>query len=236
MLEGLVSYTEITIKNVSFFTYLFIFLGGILTSFTPCVYPLIPITVSYIGASSADRRGRAFALSLAYVLGISVAYSCLGVVAALGGRIFGQVSASPWTYLIIGNIFLILGLSMLEVFTIPMPGFLKRSGAASAKKKGLIGAFIVGISAGFVIGPCTAPALGAVLAYVAGRQNILLGISLLFTFALGMGLLLLLIGTFSGFAASLPKSGRWLNAVKKVFGIILIICAEYFIIVAGSRF
>jgi cytochrome c-type biogenesis protein len=235
MLESLISFSEITIKDVSALSYVIVFLGGVFTSFTPCIYPVIPVTIGYIGASSAHTKGRAFFLSLFYILGIATVYSALGAIAALGGRMFGEISANPWTYIIVGNIFLILGLSMMDLFTITLPGFLKPKSALGVKK-GLLGAFLVGISAGLVLGPCTAPILGAVLAYVGSRQNIALGVSLLFTYALGMGLLLLVVGTFTGLAASLPRSGRWLGFVKKVFGIVLIICAQYFIIKAGGMF
>jgi cytochrome c-type biogenesis protein len=235
MLESLISFSEITIKDVTIISYMIVFLGGIFTSFTPCVYPLIPVTIGYIGASSAHTRGKAFFLSLFYVLGIAVVYSCLGAIAALGGRVFGEISANPWTYIISGNIFLVLGLYMMDFFTIPFPNFLRPKADAHARK-GLLGAFLVGISAGLVLGPCTAPILGAVLTYVGSRQNIALGMSLLFTYALGMGIILLVVGTFAGLAASLPKSGKWLKIVKKAFGIVLIICAQYFIIKAGGMF
>lgn len=235
MLESLISFTEVTIKDVTPFSYLLIFSGGVLTSLTPCVYPLIPVTIGYIGANSAGKRQKAFFISLSYVLGIACVYSFLGAAAALTGSIFGEISSNPWTYLIVGNIFLILGLSMIGLFTIPVPGFLSSS-SNRAGTRGVLGAFFVGISAGFVIGPCTAPILGAVLTYVGSRQNLFLGISFLFTYALGIGFILLLVATFTGLAASLPKSGRWLNIIKNASGIILIACAEYFIIKAGMGF
>ncbi|MFC1806994.1 protein-disulfide reductase DsbD family protein [Candidatus Omnitrophota bacterium] len=235
MLETLLSYTEITLKEVSILSYLIVFLGGILASLTPCVYPLIPVTAAYIGANSSGSKRRGFVISLFYVLGLAIVYSFLGMFAALSGKLFGSISTNPWTYLIVGNIFLIFGLSMFDLFTIPMPAFLQSKTPAS-RKRGIIGALIIGMSAGFVIGPCTAPALGAVLTYVASRGNVILGGSLLFTFAMGMGLLLMIVGTFAGFATTLPKSGKWMNIVKKVFGLILIICAEYFIILAGKGF
>lgn len=235
ILEGLISNAGIYLERISLVSYLAVFLGGILASLTPCVYPLIPVTVGYIGASSAGSRSRGFVLSFFYVLGIAVIYSCLGAAAALGGRLFGEISTNPWTYLVVGSIFLVLGLSMLDLFALPIPGFLRSKGLAG-KRAGVLGALLVGISAGFVVAPCTVPVLGAVLAYVASRQNLFFGITLLFTFAFGMGLLLIFVGTFAGLAATLPKSGRWLNIVKKLFGIILIICAGYFIILAGRRF
>jgi len=235
MLESIIPYPEITFENISILHYLLVFLGGILVSFTPCVYPLIPITAGFIGASSASTKTRGFLLSSFYVIGIAIAYSGLGAFAALTGSLFGEITTSPWTHLAVGNIFLLLGLSMMDVFTIPLPGFLK-SHSQGGKKRGLLGALLIGISSGFIVGPCTAPVLGAVLAYVAGKQNIFLGISLLFTFALGMGLILIAVGTFTGLISSMPKSGKWLNLVKKIFGFILIGCAEYFIFTAGKRF
>ena len=235
MLESLISFSDITIKDISVLSYAIVFLGGVFTSFTPCIYPVIPVTIGYIGASSARTKGRAFFLSLFYVFGIATVYSCLGAIAALGGSVFGEISVNPWTRIIVGNIFLVLGLSMMDVFVIQLPGFLRPKVTPGAKK-GLLGAFLVGMTAGLIMGPCTAPILGAVLTYVGSRQNVILGVSLLFTYALGIGLLLLVVGTFTGLAASLPKSGKWLSTVKKVFGVILIICAQYFLIQAGRMF
>ena len=235
MLESFLSYTEISLKEISLFSYAVVFLGGILASLSPCIYPVIPITVAYIGANAPVTKARGFFLSLFYVLGISVVYSGLGLIAALGGRLFGEISVNPWTYLVIGNVFLLLGLSMLDLFILPIPGFLRRSDSLP-KRKGLFGAFLVGLSAGFIVGPCTAPILGAVLTYVASKQSLFLGVSLLFTFAIGMGLLLMFLGAFIGLAASLPRPGAWSNIIKKIFAITLIIYAEYLIILAGKRF
>jgi thiol:disulfide interchange protein DsbD len=235
MFEAITSNPEIYLENITLLSYLAVFLGGVMISFTPCVYPLIPVTAAFIGATSEAGRARGFILSFFYVLGIATIYSCLGAIAALGGRLFGEVSSSPWTYLIVGNIFLLLGLSMLGVFDFPLVRFYQDKGM-TGKRPGAAGAFIIGIFSGLVIGPCLTPALGAILAYVASRQNLFLGVSLLFTFALGMGILLIVVGTFTGLAASLPRSGRWMNIIKKIFGFLLILCAEYFIISAGKRF
>jgi len=235
ILEGLISGTDQYLQEISLLSYLLVFLGGMLTSLTPCVYPLIPVTVGFIGANSSGSRWQGFKLSFFYVVGIALVYSSLGAIAALSGGLFGEISTNPWTYLIVGNIFLLLGLSMLEVFDIPIPAFFRMKGTVK-KRAGIIGALLVGISAGFVVGPCTAPILGGLLTYVSTKQNLLFGVTLLFVFAFGMGMLLMLIGTFTGLAASLPKSGKWLSVVKKVFGVIIIICAEYFLIQAGKRF
>ena len=234
MLETLATSIEVSLAKITFLSYLVVLFAGVLTSFTPCVYPVIPVTAAYIGANSCGSKMRGFFLSLFYVLGIAFTYSCLGAIAALSGTFFGQISASPWTNLIVGNILLFLGLYMLDVFTIPLPVFL--ASCPGSGRKNVIGAFLVGATSGLVMGPCTAPVLGSVLTYVASKQNVFQGITLLFVYALGLGFLPLLVGTFAGLSASLPRSGKWMNIIKKFFGIILILCAEYFIITAGKRF
>ncbi len=208
------------------------FLGGVLASLTPCVYPMIPVTAAFIGSNSAGQPPlRSFMLSLSYVMGIAVMYSALGAVAALTGRMFGSWAASPIVYLILANLFILMGLSMLDVFMLPIPAFMQ--GGTAKKKGGFIGAFLVGVAAAFVASPCTAPVLFSILAIVAAQKNVLYGTALLFTYALGLGLLLVVVGTFAGAMASLPKSGLWMEKVKKGFGWLMIVVAEYFLIQAG---
>ncbi len=211
--------------------FLIVFISGVLVSFTPCVYPLIPITVSFIGANAGGSRLRGFILSLAYVFGIAVTYSVLGAIAALGGRTFGAILNSASVCFIVANIFLILGLSMCGVFTIPLPKILRRT---DIKGQGIWHAFLLGLVSCLVISPCTAPVLGSILVYVGTKQNVLYGMTLLFVFAYGVGALLILIGTFTGLITSLPKSGIWMERIKKVCGIILIIVAEYLFIKTGG--
>lgn len=208
------------------------FLGGVLTSFTPCIYPVIPVTVGYIGSRSQGSRLRGFVLSLAYVLGMALTYAALGTAAALTGRVFGQVGSSPVSYFIAGNLCLVLALSMFDVVTIPLPSFLQAGGSAR-RPGGVYGAFAVGLVSGLIVGPCSFPVLGALLLYVGSRQNVLFGTSLLFVYALGLGALLLLVGTFSGLLAGLPRSGRWMERVKAGFGLVLLLAAEYLFIEAG---
>lgn len=133
-----------------------------------------------------------------------------------------------------GNLCLIMGLSMLDVFSISLPipqKLIKIS--ANSNKKGFLSSFLVGIVSGVVIGPCTTPVLAVLLGYVAVKTNFLLGITLLFVFAFGMGTLLILVGTFAGVIAALPRSGVWMTKIKVVFGLILIGAAEYFLYTAG---
>jgi cytochrome c-type biogenesis protein len=208
------------------------FLAGVLTSFTPCVYPLIPITVGIIGAKSSQTRKRGFMLSLTYVLGLSLVYAALGAIAALSGMFFGQISTSMWAYLIVGNLFLLFGLSMLEVFSLQF-GFLQKFNP-SAKGSGMLTAFIFGGVSAVIAGPCTTPVLGTLLAFVASRQNVALGVSMLFLFAFGMGFLLIIVGTFTGLLSTIPRSGPWMVTIKKAFGYLMIGIGEYFILKAGQ--
>lgn len=207
-----------------------VFLGGLFASLTPCVYPMIPITASYVGGSNlGGSKKRGFVLSVIYVSGIALTYSGLGVFAATSGRFFGEINSNPYTFIIVGNIILLLGLAMLDVISIPV-----FSPKASAGSKNIAGVFVVGITSGFIAGPCTAPVLGVLLAFVASTGDIVFGGSLLFVFAFGMGAILIVVGTFSGILAALPKSGTWMIKVKKTMGFIMIVLAEYFFIKGGQ--
>jgi len=214
--------------------YLAAFTGGVLTSFTPCVYPMIPLTVAYIGGRSAGAAPmRGFFLSVFYVLGVAITYSSLGAAAALTGTLFGRMSTSPVAYFLVANVCVIMGLGMLDVFQVSTPAFLRKY--EPAKRRGTyIGALVIGIFSGLVATPCTAPVLGVILAFVAAKQNLFFGISLLFVFALGMGLLLVLVGTSAGALAGLPKSGKWMVFIKKAFGVVLIAIGEYFLVLTGK--
>ena len=234
MIENLVNNLSLYIQNSVFLSFLAAYLGGVVISFTPCTYPLIPVTVGFIGAQGASSKLRGFLLSLFYVLGLSVTYAILGAVAALSGRLFGQMQTTPLVYIIMANICLIMGLSMLDVFKISIPvpqSILKYS---EEKKKGFVPSFLLGAASGFVIGPCTAPVLGVLLGFVALKNNLIMGVGLLFTFAFGMGTLLILVGTFTGFISSLPRSGAWMTVITRVFGVILIGAAQYFLYTAGT--
>lgn len=231
-METIVDSLEFYLQTRSVLAYAAVFIGGLLVSFTPCVYPAIPITVGYIGSRSLGSRTRSLVLSIAYVAGMAITYAALGAAAALTGRVFGQVAASPVSHLIVGNLCILLALSLFDLIRIPLPLFpAKRE--TDEWSGGVAGALGVGMAAGLVVGPCTAPVMGALLLYVGTRQNILLGASLLFVFALGMGALLVLLGTFSGLLAGLPRSGRWLLLVKKGFGVLMLLAGEYFLVEAG---
>jgi thiol:disulfide interchange protein DsbD len=204
-----------------------VFAAGVLTSFTPCVYPMIPVTVAYIGGAAGGNRRRAVALSGTYVLGLSLIYAALGAVAALLGKAFGQMTRSPWVFGGVGVLIFVLGLAMLGVFTIP--ALMTGVQGQGARRGGFVGAALMGVAAGFVAAPCTAPVLGLLLAYVGQTRNVVWGGSLLFVFALGLGLLLMLLGIFSGLLSSLPKGGEWMERVKKGFGAAMLLIGLFFL-------
>ena len=235
MIENLINNLSLYVKDSVFLAFLATYLGGLVISFTPCTYPLIPVTVGLIGAQGSSSKLRGFFLSLFYVAGIALTYSILGGAAALSGRIFGQMQTTPWTYFIMANLCLVMGLSMFDVFNIslPVPHKLMKLTGENNKKR-FLDNFLIGAVSGVVIGPCTAPALAVLLGYVAVKTNLLLGMSLLFVFALGMGTLLIIVGTFAGVIAALPKSGTWMTKIKFISGLILIGAAEYFLYIAGT--
>jgi cytochrome c-type biogenesis protein len=203
-----------------------VFWAGVLVSFTPCVYPIMPITASFIaGANVNGSRGTGFILSLVYVLGIAISYCSLAVFAVASGRIFGQLQNTPLFYAIVGGLLALFGLIMLEIVRLPYIGLhLKQN-----RPKSIGAVLLFGLTSGLIIGPCTAPVLATLLTYVASKQNLLYGISLLFVFSYGVGASLILVGTFSGLLTLLPKSGYWLQRIKQVSGGILIAAAFYFI-------
>ncbi len=208
--------------------FLLVFVAGIVTSLTPCVYPLIPITVSIFGANESTGILKSFILSVVYVFGIVVTYSILGVAVASTGAVFGQIMANPWVIGFISLILFALGLSMFGVFEIRLPSSVQNR-LNTVGGTGFIGAFAMGTVAGIIAAPCTGPALAAVLAYIATTNSTLLGFWLMFTYAIGMGLLFICIGTFSGLISSLPRSGGWMYILENVFGLAIMSVALFFL-------
>ncbi len=205
-----------------------IFIAGILLSFTPCVYPMIPITLGLIGARGEGKPLKGLLLSSVFVLGIVITYSSLGVAAALTGSLFGALMQSKTVLLAIVLIFTAMALSMFGLYDIAVPSVVS-SKLAGKKKKGLVGVFVLGIVAGIVASPCSSPVLASLLLYVSATQNPAHGFIMFFTFAIGMGLLFIAIGTFPNFLGALPKAGVWMDEVKKFFGLLLLGVAFYYL-------
>lgn len=211
--------------------------GGVLASLTPCVYPLIPITASYVASQTenASSRRRAPALSAVYVLGLATTYALLGFTAAFTGSFFGAIATNPWTLLLVGVFISMFSLAMMDVFAVPIPRVFSAIGGKSSAARGLPGAFLLGLASGLVAGPCTAPVLAVLLAYVAAEGAPVFGFSVLFVFSFGMGTLLIVVGTFAGAAARLPKSGSWMVFMKKALGLAMLAAGEYFVFQAGVQ-
>jgi thiol:disulfide interchange protein DsbD len=199
---------------------------GFLTSLTPCVYPMIPIVVAVFGARDEGvTRQKAFFLASAYVLGMGAMYASLGIVFGLIGKQFGSILANPWVVIPIVGVYLAMAASMFGAFDLNLPASWQAR-LNQVGGKGYGGAFGMGLVGGLTAAPCTGPFLIGILGYVASTRNVAAGGSLLFVYALGMGVLFLVVGAF---AASLPKSGRWMEAVKSFGGIALLGVSLYFL-------
>ncbi|MES2768590.1 MAG: cytochrome c biogenesis protein CcdA [Bdellovibrionota bacterium] len=221
---------EDLINQGSILTFLFIFFAGILTSFTPCIFPMIPITLSILGSQTIGKsRWKGFMISLVYVHGIATTYSLLGVAAAKTGTLFGSYLSNPLVVSIIALLFFAMALSMFGLYEIQVPVFIRSKLGNKKISQGYVGAYVTGLIAGIVASPCVGPVLVALLTYVAQSQKAVLGFFLLFTYAMGLGLIFILMGTFSQLISKLPKSGPWMLRVKKVFGVVLIIMGFYYL-------
>ncbi|KFA92054.1 protein-disulfide reductase DsbD family protein [Archangium violaceum] len=202
-----------------------VFAGGLLTAMTPCVYPLIPITVSVFGARKAEGRGKALVLTSSYIIGMGVVFSGLGVLAAKTGQAFGSMLGSPVVVTGLALFLLLLATSMFGAFELALPGGLQQR-LNSVGGSGVTGAFLMGSVSGFLAAPCTGPVLTGLLAFVARSQSTGLGAALLFIYALGIGVPFFLIGVFT---VRLPRGGVWMEWVKSVLGIVLVALAISYI-------
>lgn len=203
-----------------------VFLGGLALNLTPCVYPMIPITITYFGGQAGGKRGSLLAHSCLYVAGMAVTYSLLGVAAALTGGLLGSVLQHPPVLVGISLVMVFLALSMFDVYELRMPAFINRM--AGGSRRGFAGTVLMGMTVGIVAAPCIGPFVFGLLTYVGNRGNAVLGFALFFVLALGMGIPLLALGIFSGSIHRLPRSGEWLVWVRKVFGFILLAMAVFF--------
>jgi len=212
-----------------YLTFLLVFLAGILTSFTPCIFPMIPITLSILGHDSHEKsRTQNILRSIFYVLGIAVTYSSLGVLAALTGAIFGQALANKWVVLSMVGLFFLMALSMWGAFELQVPAFI-RNRFGTGKSHGYVGAFFMGMVAGIVASPCVGPVLVSILSFVSTTQNAVLGFTLLFTYALGLGLIFIAIGASSQLLKKLPRSGPWMEFIKFALGLLMVCVALYYL-------
>lgn len=201
------------------------FAGGLLTALTPCVYPMIAITVSVFGARQTTSRAQAMLLSTVFVLGIAAMFTPLGVGAGLTGSLFGSALSNRWVVLGIAAIFLALAGSMFGLFEFVLPSGLTNK-LATMGGIGYAGAFVLGLVSGVVAAPCTGPVLTGILLWIGKTQSPWLGAAAMAAFSLGLGVPFWIVGTF---AVRLPKSGKWMVGVKSFFGIVLVVVALYYV-------
>lgn len=224
---GEVAAAEGPFGNKSMFLILLIvFVMGLALNLTPCVYPLIPVTMSYFIAQK-DRRSPVL-LAFLYVLGLALTYSLIGTLAAFGGKMMGSLLAHPATLIFFALLMLALSLSMFGLYEFRLPSGLTRAGGGS--RSGAFGALVMGLTMGIVAAPCIGPFVVSLLSFVAQKGSVITGFFTFFVLALGLGVPYLLLGIFSGKIARLPRSGEWLNGVRIFFGLALIGMAIYFIL------
>ena len=219
-----------------------VFVGGVLTSLTPCIYPMIPITVSIVGGQTAGSgvggavrsRRRTVALTLSYVVGLALVYALLGVVAGLTGTLFGSISTNPWLYFAMANLLILFALAMLDVLPVRVPQAVLRRASEAGSKGGVAGSFAMGAASGLVAAPCGAPVMAAVLTWVSLTKSALLGFIYLFVFSLGMTTLLVAVGLSTGLLTRLPRAGVWMVWIKRGFALLMLAVAEYYLIKMGQ--
>lgn len=214
-----------------------LFIAGVLTSLAPCIYPMIPITAAIVGGSAVGEaprpRSQTVFLTFAYVLGLSLAYASVGLFAGLTGTLFGSVSTNPWVYFAMANLLILAALAMLEVIPVRVPAWLLTRAATAGKGGSLHGVFVMGAASGLVAAPCSAPVMAAVLTWVTATKSGVLGFIYLFVFSLGMCTLLVMVGLFSGTLARLPRAGAWMVWIKRIFALIMLAVAEYYLVQMG---
>lgn len=217
-----------TLENSGLFlSLIFIFLAGLALNLTPCVYPLIPITIGYFGGQAEGKTSRLVMLGLLYMLGMALTYSVVGVVTALSGAVFGSLLQNPIVIIVIALLFVTLALSQFGVYEFKLPDSLVAK--AGGAKGGAFGAFFMGLTMGIVAAPCIGPFVIGLVTYVAAKADPLYGFLMFFVLALGLGFPYLLLAIFSGKIKSLPRAGLWMEGVKHIFGFLLIGMAFYFL-------
>ncbi len=209
------------LKKKSFLLFLLVFAAGFLTSLTPCVYPVIPIVMGYIGTRGGKKKLKGFYLSIFFVLGLAVVYSVLGVIAASTGTLMGVSFQNPVVVIVIAGIFIAMGLSLAGFYEIPVPSSLS-SKMQSGQKSEIIGSLLVGGISGIIAAPCVGPVLIALLSWISQTGNIFLGFWLTFVFSMGLGIIFLVVGTFSGLISAMPKGGKWMDYIKYFFALVLL--------------
>jgi thiol:disulfide interchange protein DsbD len=208
--------------------------GGMLASLSPCLYPMIPVTLSIVAGNRAGHRWHRVGLVLIYVAGLATAYSVLGLIAGLTGTIFGAIGTNPWLYFGMANVMILAAAMMADVIPVPIPVSLQQRAASLGTGGRAGGAFVMGSVSGLVAAPCGAPVLAAILTWVTRTGSAALGSLYLLAFSLGMCTLLLALAILTDAALSLPRPGAWMTGIKRLGAIVLLGVAEYYLISMGQ--
>lgn len=229
-LEKLSSYTQNLLEQTdsNWLRIILVLILGLLMSFTPCIYPIIPITVGVLQSQGGRSVFYNFLLAMFYAFGVATTFALFGLTAAYTGFLFGQILTNPIFIILLSAMLIYLALSMFGVYEIYIPSFLQKSTNINHKGS-IISAFAFGIVSGSVASPCLSPGLALLLTIVATIGSKLLGFILLFAFGIGLSIPLIVIGTFSGSINVLPRAGNWMIEVKKIFGFMLLAMSIYFI-------
>ncbi len=243
-----VTFFELALQLITAF--FIAYLGGLAASLTPCVYPMIPITLGTIGglgSRTEHKRSSLYVRASSYVLGMVAVYALLGVFAALSGRLFGSLTQNPTSYLVVGTILSICALGMVGVIPFDPQSWIQRltrrltpgtsrlgpNASAAAEELTWVGAFLLGMTSGAIASPCTTPILTAILAFIAKTQSVGTGLILMTGFGLGLGTLLFAVAIFAGSLQRLPKAGSWMNLVKTGSALVLLAFGHYLFYLAG---
>jgi thiol:disulfide interchange protein DsbD len=222
------SISNVLEENGILFGLIIVFIGGLALNLTPCVYPLIPITIGFFGGQSEGSTKRLVMMGILFVLGLAVTYSVIGVITSLTGAMFGALLQNPVIILLVAAILIALSLSMFGVYQFKLPD--KWVAKAGGAKGGYYGAFFMGLTLGIVAAPCIGPFVLGLVTYVATKQDPVFGFVMFFVLALGLGTPYLFLAIFSGKIKNLPRAGEWMMGVEHIFGLILVGMAIYFIL------
>lgn len=219
-----------------------VFVGGVLTSLTPCIYPMIPITAAIMGGTTVTPDGgtqsrsgrRALIMTASYTSGLALVYASLGLVAGLTGTLFGGISTNRWALIVMSNVLLVFAMMMLDVIPVSVPTRWLAGAASAGNGHRALGAFVMGATSGLVAAPCGAPVMAALLTWVATTHSAVLGFAYLLAFSLGMTALLAVVGLAAGGAVRLPRPGAWMVTVKRAFAVLMLLTSQYYLIQAGQ--
>jgi len=223
-METLLNHLSQSLSENPFLAYLGVFIGGIFSSSSPCVLATIPLVIGYVGGYSEGNRRKALLYSLVFILGLSLTFTILGAIASLIGGLFGMISRT-W-YFIIGGVAIAIGLHLIGIYSLNIPTPVN----LQSKRRGIVGAFLLGALFGIVSSPCATPVLALILAFVAAKGEVAYGTSLLFVYALGHCALIFLAGTAAGFVENFVQSkgiASITNWSKRIGGAIVSLVGIY---------